>query len=142
MGKAHRPATRGPRREGAALRRDALERWDWEGGVAAAGAGPARAEASVPPCTLDFAATEMAQLRMRVVALENLVLALLMHGSVDQRAAADAMAQYIRPRPGFTPHPLTLRAAARMAQLVGRASVLQRARTRQTTRPVPPAETT
>jgi hypothetical protein len=107
-----------------ASRRDALERWDWEGGVAAAGAGPAQAERAAPQCTLDFVGTEMAQLRMRVVALENLVLALLMHGSVDQRAAADAMARYIRPRPGFTAHPLTLRAAARMVQLVERASTL------------------
>jgi hypothetical protein len=105
-------------------RRDALERWDWEGGVTAVDVAPALDEPSTPDCTLDFAGTEMAQLRMRVVALENLVLALLMHGSVDQRAAADAMARYIRPRPGFTAHPLTLRAAARMVQMVQRASAL------------------
>jgi hypothetical protein len=124
MAKSKRATPRAPQREGQALRRDALARWDWEGGVAAAGAEATAAEPSTQPCTLDFAGTEMAQLRMRVVALENLVLALLMHGSVDQRAAADAMAQYIRPRPGFTAHPLTLRAAARMVQLLQRASAL------------------
>jgi hypothetical protein len=130
MAKANRLAARPSRREGQALRRDALERWDWEGGVVAAAIGSARTEPVAPHCTLDFAGTEMAQLRMRVVALENLVLALLVHGSVDQRAAADAMARYIRPRPGFTAHPLTLRAAARMVQLVQRASMLQVAQQR------------
>lgn len=109
---------------GQAFQRDALARWDWEGGVA----GDAAALPTTAPLlrahVWEVVDTEMAQLRMRVVALEHLVLALLVHGSVGQRAAAGAMAAYILPRPGFTAHPLTIRAAARMAQLVGRASAL------------------
>lgn len=114
-----------PRREGPSLRRDALQRWDWEGGGTAVGMLSPAAERPAPERALDCTGTELAQLRMRVVALENLMLALLMHGSVDQRAAADAMARYIRPRPGFTAHPLTLRAASRMLQMVQRASTLR-----------------
>jgi hypothetical protein len=94
--KAHRLAARPSRREGQASRHDALERWDWEGGAAAL--GPSRPERAAPHCTLDFAGTEMAQLRMRVVALENLM--------------------------------LTLRAAARMVQMVERASTLHVAQPR------------
>ena len=65
--------------------------------------------------------TEAVQLRIRVIALENLVIALLVQAPVAQLALARAMAAYISPRPGYTPHPLTLRAADEMRSLVDRA---------------------
>lgn len=66
--------------------------------------------------------TECAQLRIRVVALENLVIALLAQASQRQLTLARAMAMHISPREGFTPHRLTLHAADEMRSLVDRAA--------------------
>ncbi len=60
-------------------------------------------------------------MRVRVIALENLVIALLAEGSERQRRIARDMAAHIAPRPGFTPHPLTVHASHRMVDLVERA---------------------
>lgn len=65
--------------------------------------------------------TEMAQLRVRVVALENLVIALLAQAPEQQLLLAREMAVHISPRPGFTRHRLTLHAADEMLSLVDRA---------------------
>jgi tellurite resistance-related uncharacterized protein len=64
---------------------------------------------------------ELVQLRIRVIALENLVIALLAEASERQLAVARQMAACISPRPGFTHHPLTIQASAHMVGLVGRA---------------------
>ena len=64
---------------------------------------------------------ELIQLRVRVMALENLIIMLLAEGSDKQLARAREMATYISPRAGFTHHPLTLQAAAHMDDLVDRA---------------------
>ena len=61
---------------------------------------------------------EQAHLHMRVIALENLVIALLAEASDDQRERARAMAIHISPRAGFTAHALTLEAAAEIKHLV------------------------
>jgi hypothetical protein len=61
---------------------------------------------------------ELVQLRLRVIALADLVLALLAHGPNRQRDVAFGMAASISPRPGSTAHRLTIRAAAWMVQLV------------------------
>ena len=79
---------------------------------------PLPATADEPPA----ADTEAVQLRIRVIALENLVVALLAQASAAQLALAREMADYISPRPGCTPHPLTLRAADEMRSLIDRAS--------------------
>ena len=59
-----------------------------------------------------------------MIALENLVIALLSQASPQQLDLAREMATYISPRPGFTPHPLTIHAAAQMVHLVDRKSVV------------------
>lgn len=100
--------------------RSALQRRDGEGGAVA------RTPASSATSSFDDA--ELVQLRMRVVALEGIVLALLAHGSGPQRSAAARMAGHILPRMGATPHPLTIRAARRITQLVDRAHRLNAAR--------------
>lgn len=64
---------------------------------------------------------ELVQLRVRVIALENLVIALLAEAPDRQLALALDMATYISPRTGFTPHPVTLRAADEMRSLLDRA---------------------
>jgi hypothetical protein len=68
---------------------------------------------------------ELAQLRIRVIALENLMITLLAQSSHSERRLAHAMAKYISPRPGFTNHRTTLHAATQMVHLIRRASHFQ-----------------
>ena len=104
------------------LRQKALSRWDNEGGAGRQGpqegsiSGKAQT-ASVPELTN----AELVQLRVRVIALENLMIALLAEAPNRQIALAREMAAYVSPRPGFTHHPLTIQAAAHMTDLVERA---------------------
>lgn len=81
------------------------------------GSRPNAGQSEIPPLTN----TELVQLRVRVIALENLVISLMVHNSDGQRDLVREMATYITPRPGFTPHHLTIRAAAEMIHLVERA---------------------
>ncbi len=97
------------------LRRRLLLRWEDEGGAVAA--LPDRPDAEIPALTN----TELVQLRVRVIALENLMMAVLAEGSDQQFQAARDMADYISPRPGSTLHPLTVQAAGHIADLVNRA---------------------
>jgi hypothetical protein len=64
---------------------------------------------------------EFEQMHVRVIALENLVIALLATATDHQLECAREMAAYIAPRPGSTPHPLTIRASAEMVSMVDRA---------------------
>lgn len=102
------------------LRLKALSRWENEGGALEAAAASGGQETS-PQLTN----AELVQLHVRVIALENLVIALLAGASDRERALAREMAVYISPRPGFTPHQLTLRASAEMSRLVDRADVFR-----------------
>jgi hypothetical protein len=102
-------------------RQMALSRWDNEGGAGPGGpqgGSVSEAQSEIPALTN----AELVQLRIRVIALENLVIALLADASERQLDLAREMAAYISPRPGFTHHPLTVHAAAQMIDLVERAS--------------------
>jgi len=107
------------------LRQNALSRWDNEGG-----AGPHGPQASstlsddrvdIPPLT----DAELVQLRVRVIALENLMISILAEASDHQLQLVREMAAYISPRPGFKHHPLTIHAATHMINLVDRARHFQ-----------------
>ena len=102
-------------------RQMALSRWENEGGAGPGGpqGGPVAAEAQSQAPALTNA--ELVQLRIRVIALENLVIALLADASERQLDLAREMAAYISPRPGSTHHPLTVHAAAQMVDFVERA---------------------
>ncbi len=111
-----------PQPPGHTRQRDkALARWDDEGGAEPDGpqltAPPGAGAAPAPPPS----PAEWAEMRTRVIALENLVIALLATASQAQRRLAREMADYIAPRPGFTNHRLTVHAAHRMTDLIGRA---------------------
>jgi hypothetical protein len=93
------------------LRQRALSRWDNDGGV----------EPRSPPQIPLLTDSDLVQLRIRVVALENLVIALLAEASDRQLDLVREMAAYISPRPGFTQHHLTIHAAAHMIDPVERA---------------------
>jgi hypothetical protein len=64
---------------------------------------------------------ELVQLRIRLIALENLVIALLAESSDRQLELVREMAAYISPRSGSAHHPLTIQAAGQMVDLVERA---------------------
>ena len=83
-------------------------------------AGHAHAHAHAPPDPA-LANAELVQLRVRVIALENLLIALLAESTDRQRELARQMAAYISPRPGSSAHPVTLNAAHQMVHLVDRA---------------------
>lgn len=82
---------------------------------------PASRHDGRPPDDTPLTNTDLVQLRIRVIALENLVIALLAEATDRQLTLARGMASYISPRAGFTPHPITLRAADEMLSLVDRA---------------------
>ncbi len=95
-------------------RRRALSRWDNEGGALSS---KSETVADVPGMTN----AELVHLRVRVIALENLMIAVLADGSERQLEIAREMALQISPRPGFTQHPLTVQAAHHMTDFVDRA---------------------
>ena len=107
--------------ERAAHLRRALQRWENEGGArplspAAGTADPGTA--AVPP----LGNAELVQMQTRVIALENVVIAMLVQATDAQLDLIRAMADYISPRPGFTPHPLTIGAAGEMISLIERSA--------------------
>jgi hypothetical protein len=105
----------------AQLRLGALSRWDNEGGAIPRGIegvsifGDAQSE--IPQLTN----AELVPLRIRVIALENVVIALLAKATDRQLDLVREMAASISPRPRFTQHPLTVHAAAEMICLLERA---------------------
>jgi hypothetical protein len=97
----------------------ALSRWETDGGALAMHRRVTSGHSARPaPAST---AVELAQLRIRVIALENLVISLLAQMSDRQLDLAREMATYISPRPGFTHHRPTIHAAAQMVHLVERA---------------------
>jgi len=100
----------------------ALAQWDDEGGAGPVGRdsdlASRESQSDVPPLTN----TELVQLQVRVIALENLIIALLVQAREPQLELVREMAAHISPIPVFTPHRLTIHAAAEMISLVDRAS--------------------
>jgi len=90
----------------------AISSWDNEGG-----ASSGEVQVDIPELTH----AELVHLRIRVIALENLIISLLVDGSERQLDVAREMASYISPREGFTQHPLTTKAADQMIDMVKRA---------------------
>ena len=117
------PDSKKATRERAQLLFKALSRWDYEGGAGPDHPGlvPSEAQPNVPP----LANAELVQLQTRVIALENLVIALLADASDWQIELARKGAASISPRPGCTPHPLTINAANQMDHLVQRSTLFR-----------------
>ena len=101
-------------------RQMALSRWDNEGGAGPCGPQEGQIAATSQSDVLTNA--ELVQLRVRVIALENLVISLLAEASDRQLDLVREMAAFILPSSGFTDHPLTIHAAGQMIDLVDRAS--------------------
>jgi len=105
----------------AALRERALSRWDNEGGAGPDGPQEAAILLDDSAAVPQLGNAELVRLQVRVIALENLLIALLSQASAGQLDLVREMAGYISPRPGFTQHPLTIQAAAQMVHIVERA---------------------
>src|SRR5665213_2651932 len=102
-------------------RQAALSRWDNEGGAGPCGSQEAQISGETQSEIPELTNAELVQLRVRVIALENLMISLLARVSDPQLDLAREMAAFISPRPGFTHHPLTIHAANKMIDLVDRA---------------------
>jgi len=102
-------------------RQMALSRWDNEGGAGPCGPQKTQISATMQSEIPDLTNVELVQLRVRVIALENLVISLLAEAPERQLDLVREMAAFISPRPGFTHHPLTIHAATQMIDLVERA---------------------
>lgn len=103
------------------LRAKALSRWENEGGAEAGG----HQQGSISedqPAIREFTKNELAHMLTRLIALENLVISLLSDASEQQLERVRQMAAFISPRSGATPHPLTIRAAVHMIDMVNRSN--------------------
>jgi hypothetical protein len=102
-------------------RQTAISRWDYEGGAGPCGPQEGSDFQVGPKNDVPLSNTELVQLRIRVIALENLLVALLADASDQQLTRIRDMATFIAPRPGSTPHALTINAATQMVSLITRA---------------------
>jgi len=102
-------------------RQTALSTWDDEGGAGHCGPQQELVSGELRPEVPELSNAELVQLRVRVIALENLVISLLAEASGRQLDLVREMAAFISPRPGFTHHPLTIHAATQMIDLADRA---------------------
>ncbi len=96
----------------------ALRRWENEGGSQSNDA--LQHPESTYPAVPELTNAELVQLQIRVIALENLVLALLADASCEQLERVREIGASIFPRPGVE-HRLTILAAAQMEHLARRA---------------------
>jgi hypothetical protein len=100
----------------------ALARWDSEGGAGPDGPQDGSLPDLANPSGAASVDTELTRLRVRLIALENLTIALLSDASARQLDLIRDMAVFIAPRPGATRHPMTIQAASLMNSLVDRAN--------------------
>ena len=100
----------------------ALSKWENEGGAWAHRSRPVDFPHLDVPQSVN---TELDHLHIRMIAMENLLIALLAQASDLTHELGREMATYISPRPGFTKHPRTLAAAAQMVHLLERARHFQ-----------------
>ena len=103
----------------------ALSRWETDGGAASRSPQESSISGDAQSEIPELTSVELVQLRIRVIALENIVISLLAEASDMQLALTREMAAFISPRPGFTHHPLTIHAATQMINLVDRAGHLR-----------------
>ena len=101
----------------AAMQASAIGRCENEGGPG--DASPHSETASTVAGEIGDA--EEGNIRVRLIALENLVVALLAGASETQHESIREVARYILPREGKTHHRLTIEAARNMVALVERA---------------------
>ena len=104
-----------------ATKEGALSRWEDEGGALPCGPHEALAADCEKWDVPALSDAEIIQLRVRVIALENIVLSLLSNATKEQLETIAQVIETISPRPESSQHPLTIHAATQMTHLVERA---------------------
>jgi hypothetical protein len=104
------------------LLQTALLNWENEGG---ARAERPSADRAAQPHIAQSVSTELEHLRIRMIAMENLLITILAQAPDRQLELGREMAAYISPRPGFARHPRTVDAAAQIVHLLDRARPFQ-----------------
>ena len=102
----------------AEIHRRAIGRWENEGGSLDGGSD----QKQVATVAGKIGDAEDGNIKVRLIALENLVVALLAEAPESQSELVREMARFISPRPGMTPHRLTIEAARNMLAIVERAA--------------------
>ncbi len=97
----------------------AILRWENEGGASAQWEPALKAE---EPQSVN---TELEHLRIRMIAMENLLITMLAQAPDLQLELGSEMAAFISPRPGFTRHSRTVGAAEQMVHILRRARHFQ-----------------
>ena len=103
------------------IHRRVIGRWENEGGSVRAGRGDMQASENPATVVGEIGDAEAANIRIRLIALENIIVALLANAAEDRLELIREMAEFISPRPGMTPHRLTIEAARNMLAIVERA---------------------
>ena len=96
-----------------------LSQWDNEGGAIAT---PVRV---LPDDLPELTNAELVHMRVRLIALENLMIVLLSQASTGQFEMAGILATHLAPGSGAAPHRLTDLAMHQMHDLVHRAGLLR-----------------
>ena len=100
----------------------AIGRWEDEGGAVRGWSHP-RPD---PTVVGEIGDAEAVNIRVRLIALENVAVALLAAAPESCTALIREMADFISPRPGAAPHRLTVEAARNMNALADRADHYRR----------------
>lgn len=111
--------------DGAPRREAALSQWDTEGGAGPDGPQELSTAHLREADDKQSMRIELAQLHVRVIALENLLITLLSEATDKQVELARDLAAFITPRPGSTQHQLTIHASGQMYSLVERAGQIR-----------------
>lgn len=103
------------------IHRGVIGRWENEGGSVRAWHRQIPAEENLNAVAGEIGDAEAANIRVRLIAIENIIVALLANAPDDRLELIREMADFISPRPGMTPHRLTIEAARNMLAIVERA---------------------
>jgi hypothetical protein len=103
------------------IHRRVIGRWENEGGSVHAWHREIPAEENPATVAGEIGDAEAANIRVRLIAIENIIVVLLANAPDDRLELIREMADFISPRPGMTPHRLTIEAARNMLAILERA---------------------
>lgn len=106
--------------------RRVIGRWENEGGAATYWEHEAQPESDPTTVVGEIGDAQEVNIRVRLIAIENIIVALLANAPDDRLELIKEMAEFISPRPGMTPHRLTIEAARNMLAIVERAEHYRR----------------
>jgi hypothetical protein len=114
-----------------AIHRRVIGRWENEGGSVRNWHRDTPVEEHSITVAGEIGDAEAANTRVRLIAIENIIVALLADAPDDRLELIREMATFISPRPSKTPHRLTVEAARNMLAIVERAEHYRTSRGRK-----------